>query len=169
MYLYDASSTSTADVSVRPLGRKALEEAIAIRQPGYIVHCQEANALELALFHLYVDPYDHPLDGEDATKPVRGRPDLPANPKLVDLLVDALNGDSPIRPRLQGARYPGRAPAGRSSSHISKNTEVTAASVVSEKESAAAKKEAAAAKKKEAEERKARGWETYRLAKLERQ
>ncbi|KAH6702246.1 hypothetical protein EV126DRAFT_494708 [Verticillium dahliae] len=96
-----------------------------------------------------------PLNGEDETKPVRGRPDIPVNSKLADLVVDALAGDKPVRPRLQGARYPGRAPAGRSSSHISKNTEVTVTSVVGAKESAAAKKEAAAAKKREAEERKA--------------
>ncbi|KAG7138206.1 hypothetical protein HYQ45_004628 [Verticillium longisporum] len=84
-----------------------MEEAVAIRQPGYIVHCQEADALDLALFSLDSEPYDQPLDGEDETKPVRGRTDIPFNPKLAALMEEALAGENPIRPRLQGARYPG--------------------------------------------------------------
>ncbi|RXG44360.1 hypothetical protein VDGE_21390 [Verticillium dahliae] len=96
-----------ADLAVKPLGRKAMEEAVAIRQPGYIVHCQEADALDLALFSLDSEPYDQPLDGEDETKPVRGRTDIPFNPKLAALMEEALAGENPIRPRLQGARYPG--------------------------------------------------------------
>ncbi|KAF3343152.1 hypothetical protein VDGL01_05407 [Verticillium dahliae] len=98
-----------------------MEEAIAVRQPAYIIHRKEADAFELAIWN------------QDTDKVL-------FNLNLINL--------SRRRWTPKGTRYPGRGPIGRPSSRVSRHLAVPSEDNAAQKKAAAEGKKAKAAKER---------------------